>query len=94
MNAKKLIAAVAACVAASAVFAQQTEYVQPDAGFVSTKTRAQVIAELEQAKADGSYALAHQEYPGQFPAQPAPATKYAGTAKDGGNAKARNSTGD
>lgn len=93
MNAKKLIAAVAVFAAGSCAFAQQTEHVQPDAGFVSTKTRAQVIAELEQAKADGSYALAHQEYDGQFPALSAQAAKYAGNAKDAGKAKAGNSAG-
>ncbi|HEY8607859.1 MAG TPA: DUF4148 domain-containing protein [Noviherbaspirillum sp.] len=43
------------------------EAVAPDAGFVSTRTRAQVIAELKQSQADGSYAMAQQEYDGQFP---------------------------
>jgi hypothetical protein len=53
------------------------EFVAPDANFVSTKTRAQVIAELEQSKADGSYAIAHQEFDGQYPAATRNATQYA-----------------
>lgn len=43
-----------------------SEYTDPAAGFVSTMTRAQVRAELEQSRNDGSYAIAHQEYEGQF----------------------------
>jgi hypothetical protein len=43
MNPKQLIAAVAMFAATGAVFAQATEYVNPAANFVSTKTRAQVI---------------------------------------------------
>ncbi len=35
--------------------------------FTSTKTRAEVVAELKAAKADGSYALAQQLYEGQDP---------------------------
>jgi hypothetical protein len=38
------------------------EFVAPDAGFVSTKTREQVFAELQQAEADGSYAQAQKEF--------------------------------
>jgi anti-sigma28 factor (negative regulator of flagellin synthesis) len=38
------------------------EFVAPDAGFVSTKTRQQVVAELQQAEADGSYAQAQKEF--------------------------------
>jgi hypothetical protein len=73
MFAKKLIAAVTVFAAAGSVFAAEvTEGVYPTVE--STKTRAQVIAELEQAKADGSYALMHQEFPGQ---DPIAATQYA-----------------
>jgi hypothetical protein len=66
MNTKKLIAAVAIFAAAGSSFAAEvTEGVWP--AFTSTKTRAEVVAELQQAKADGSYALAHQQYQGQVP---------------------------
>jgi hypothetical protein len=47
MNAKQLIATAAMLIATGSVFAQQTEYVRPDANFVSTKTRAEVAAELK-----------------------------------------------
>lgn len=43
------------------------EFVAPDANFVANKTRAQVMAELRQAQEDGSYALAHQQFDGQYP---------------------------
>ena len=54
MNAKMLIAAVSV-VAAGAAFAQQTEHVPADEGFVSTKTRAEVVAELKAAQQQGTY---------------------------------------
>ncbi|HTN65144.1 MAG TPA: DUF4148 domain-containing protein [Burkholderiaceae bacterium] len=54
MNAKQLISTVALLAATGAVFAQQTEWVAADANFVSTKTRAEVRAELNQAYADGT----------------------------------------
>jgi hypothetical protein len=60
MNAKHLIAVVSV-LAAGSTFAQ--EFVAPDAGFVSTKTRAEVIAELQQARADGSLEISEYGYP-------------------------------
>jgi hypothetical protein len=66
MNPKQLIAAVAMFAATGAVFAQATEYVNPAANFVSTKTRAQVYEELKQAQANGTYVTAGSEdFPGQ-----------------------------
>jgi len=53
MNAKQLIATVALFAATGAAFAQSTEYADPAAGFVSTKTRAEVRAELAQAQREG-----------------------------------------
>lgn len=53
MNAKQLIASAALLVTAGAAIAQSTESVSPSAGFVSTKTRAEVVAELNQAYAQG-----------------------------------------
>ncbi|WP_220806461.1 DUF4148 domain-containing protein [Noviherbaspirillum aridicola] len=50
MKVKSIVAASVLVMSAAAGQAQ--EYVAPDAGFVSSKTRAQVVAELEQAKAD------------------------------------------
>jgi hypothetical protein len=57
MNAKQLIAAVAVFAAAGSAFAQQQEFVAPDANFVSAKTRAEVVAELNQAYAQGALAI-------------------------------------
>jgi transcription elongation GreA/GreB family factor len=61
MNAKHLVAALAVLAATGSALAQ--EFVTPDAGFVSTKTRAEVIAELQQARADGTYAVSEYDYP-------------------------------
>lgn len=59
MNAKKLIAAVAVFAAAnSALAAEWVEFTN----VTSTKTRAEVMAEMKQARDDGSYAAARQEY--------------------------------
>lgn len=63
MNAKQLLATVAMFTATGIVLAN-SEYTAPDDGFVSTKTRAQVISEMKQAKADGSYRTANAEYVG------------------------------
>ena len=49
MNTKHLILAAAAFAASGPILADQMEYTVPDAGFVSTKTRAEVMAELKQA---------------------------------------------
>lgn len=63
MNAKSLITALLFTVSASGAFAQ--EFVQPDAGFVSTKTRAEVQQELAEANAAGtsSVAMKDSDYP-------------------------------
>ena len=50
MNAKQLIATVAALTIAGTAFAQQAEVTNVQSG----KTRAQVIAELQQAQANGT----------------------------------------
>lgn len=63
MNTKQLIATVAMLTATGAVLAN-SEYTAPDDGFVSSRTRAEVISELKQAKADGSYQTANAEYQG------------------------------
>ena len=49
---KSLVATIVITALSGPVMAQ--EYVQPDAGFVSTKTRAEVRAEIASARADGS----------------------------------------
>lgn len=54
MNAKQLIAAAAILAATGTAFAQQTEFVAADANFTPAKTRAEVVAELNQAYADGT----------------------------------------
>ena len=59
MNAKQIIVTVAMFAATGAAFAQSTEYVTPNENFVSTKTRAEVKAELAQAYLEGS--LSHRD---------------------------------
>lgn len=61
MKATNLFAAIATFAVAGSVFAQ--EYVQPGAGFVSTKSRAEVKAELLQARASGSLQISESAYP-------------------------------
>jgi len=61
MNVKSLILAVASIATTTSAFAQ--EFVQPDAGFVSTKSRAEVVSELDQARAAGTLRLVDSEYP-------------------------------
>jgi len=61
MNAKHLVAAIAVLAANGAAIAQ--EFVEPGVNFVSTRTRAEVIAELKQAQADGSFNVLDTEYP-------------------------------
>lgn len=61
MNVTKLIAAAATLVITGTVFAQ--EYPQADAGFVSTKSRAEVKADLLKARSDGSLQVADSSYP-------------------------------
>ena len=53
MNVKNLIAAVAVFAAAGSAFAQQSEFVAPDAGFKSSLTRAEVRQDLAQAASQG-----------------------------------------
>jgi hypothetical protein len=62
MNVKNLIATVAVLSATGSVFAQTGEYIE-SAPFVSTKTRAEVIAELNQAYADGTLNVPEYGYP-------------------------------
>ncbi|MGB6054361.1 MAG: DUF4148 domain-containing protein [Burkholderiaceae bacterium] len=71
MNAKQMIIAAAVFAASASAFAQQTEFVAPDAGFVSTKSRAEVVAERNQAYGQGM--LATQQRDG------ADAIRFAGT---------------
>jgi hypothetical protein len=65
MIVKKLMAAVTVFAAASAAFAQQTEFVAPDAGAKSTLTRAEVRQEMLQAYSQGR--LVQQQHTGQDP---------------------------
>jgi hypothetical protein len=63
MHAKQLIAVAAFLATAGAALAQQTEYVAADANFVAGKTRAEVVAEVQQAQADGTLAVRDDQYP-------------------------------
>ena len=65
MNVKKLITAVAVFTAAGSAFAQQTEFVAPDASAKLTLTRAEVRQEM--AKAYGQGKLVQQQHTGQDP---------------------------
>ena len=63
MNVKNLIAAVAVFAAAGSAFAQQTEFVAPDAGFKSSATRAEVRQDLVSAERAGL--TAQRQHDGQ-----------------------------
>jgi hypothetical protein len=63
MNAKKFTAAVIMFAAAGVSFAQSREFVAPDANFESSKSRAEVIAELKQARTNGSLTFSEYNYP-------------------------------
>ncbi len=69
MNVKRLLACHALFFASASAFAQTQDYVSSDRNFVSGRTRAEVIAELQQAWVDGSLVIGGEEYPGQFPMQ-------------------------
>jgi hypothetical protein len=58
MDVKKLMVAVAVFAAAGSAFAQQTEFVAPDASFKSTLTRGEVRQDLTQPGQAGA-AAAH-----------------------------------
>ena len=63
MNVKKLIAAVAVFAAAGSAFAQQAEFIAPDAGFNSSLTRAEVRQDL--ARAQSQNLTAQRRHDGQ-----------------------------
>lgn len=65
MLVKKLIAAVAVFAAAGSVYAQQIEFVAPDAGVKSTLTRAEVRQEM--VSAYRKHAMVQQQHTGQDP---------------------------
>jgi hypothetical protein len=82
MNVKKLIAAVAVFAAAGSAFAQQTEFVAPDAGFKSALTRAEVRQDLASAQSQGL--TAQRRHDGQD-------SVYAGNTKSRQDVKAEQS---
>lgn len=63
MNSKHFIAAILMSAATGAVLAQSHEFVAADAGFHSTKSRAEVVAELQQAQSAGLLAFTDATYP-------------------------------
>lgn len=65
MNVKNLITAVAVFAAAGSAFAQQTEFVAPDAGAKSTLTRAEVRQEM--LSAYRNHTMVQQQHPGHDP---------------------------
>lgn len=64
MKPTKMIAAFALHAASLTVFAQSREYVDPAADFVSTRSRAEVVDELRQARAGGER-VGSEIYPGE-----------------------------
>jgi hypothetical protein len=65
MNIQKLIVAVAVLAATASAYAQQTEFVAPDAGVKSTLTRAEVRQEM--VSAYRNHAMVQQQHTGQDP---------------------------
>ena len=65
MFVKKLIVAVAVFTATASAFAQQSEFVAPDAGVKSTLSRAEVRREM--LKAYGAHSMVQQQHTGQDP---------------------------
>jgi hypothetical protein len=63
MTVKEIVAAVAVFAAAGSAFAQQTEFMEPDAGFKSTLTRAEVRQEMTQAYSEGQ--VVQRQHDGQ-----------------------------
>ena len=61
MNTKTIIAAAALLASSATAFAQ--EFAPADASFTSTKTRAQVAAELAEARNNGTLYVRDGEYP-------------------------------
>lgn len=61
MNTKKLVAIMALIAAAGSAMADVAY--PPEAAFTSTKTRAEVIAELKQARENGLMARSDRDYP-------------------------------
>jgi hypothetical protein len=73
MNAKKLFAATVVLAAAGSAFAGDVDYPLADnSQFQSSKTRAEVLADLKASQANGSNAVSDSEYP-------TPAAKLAST---------------
>ncbi len=68
MNSQHLKVAAALMMAVGSAMAQQTEFVAPDANFVSTRTRAEVVAELRAEQRKGTYLAGGEEYEGQLKA--------------------------
>lgn len=54
MNIKQLLVIAAISATAGSAFAQQAEFVAADANFAPSKTRAEVMAEVNQAYLDGT----------------------------------------
>jgi hypothetical protein len=63
MNIKTLFAAAAILAASTSAFAQQAEFVAPDAGFHSSLTRAEVRQQLSEAQREGL--TAQRQHDGQ-----------------------------
>jgi hypothetical protein len=63
MTVKKFIAAVAVFAAVGPAFAQQSEFVEADAGFKSSLTRAEVRQEMTKAYNEGQ--VAQRQHDGQ-----------------------------
>lgn len=83
MNIKNLIIASIAFAAATSAFAQQTEFVPPDAGFRSSLTRAEVRNDFAKAYSDNS--IVQRRHDGQD-------TNYAGGTRTRADVRAATSS--
>jgi len=86
MSVKNLIAAVAVFAAVGSAFAQQTEFVVPDAGFKPTLTRAEVRQDLANAQSQGLTAQRRHDgqdavYAGSTQSRQAVKTEQSASAK-------------
>ena len=89
MNAKQLIAAVAVLAAAGSALADDTGAYVDFTNVVSTKSRAEVVAELKQAQSEGSYVLGGEEYPNQFAASTYSVRPYVAAPVASGKSRAQ-----
>ncbi len=93
MTSKQLLASLTVLVASGGAFAQSSDDVQPNEKFVSTKTRAEVIAELKQAQAEGTFIVGGEAFTEQTPVAAKRVRNRADTVDTARSNKAESSSG-